>query len=152
MQKKVLAIFLILLVLGLGAYMVLKYGPAKDATSTPSADDNVPNVSTDIIWNAYTFNGSANGSTANSTAFIYPSDWIFEEVADTTNPKNIIGFKVSYPISSNSLDRIEAGGPCPEVMIPEIHSACINTIWLHTQSENPVVLKVFEDMKVFANK
>lgn len=143
MQKKVLAIFLILIVLGLGAYMFLKYGPAKDATSEPLNDDNVPHVSTDTIWNAYTLN---------STVFIYPSDWIFEEVADGTNPKSTVGFKVSYPVSSNSLDRIEAEGACPEMMIPEIHSACINSIWLHTQSENPAVLKVFEDMKAFAEK
>jgi hypothetical protein len=131
MQKKVLLSLLILVVVAVAIYFAMTVGQKSD--NLPQAENVVvPDVSTDIIWNAYTLN---------STPFIYPADWTFEEVSD--------GFKVTYPISSNSFDNIEVGGACPEVTIPEIHNACINGIWLHTQSESTFVLSVFADMKKF---
>jgi hypothetical protein len=139
MQKKVLLSLLILVVVAVAIYFAMTVGQKSD--NLPQGENVVvPDVSTDIIWNAYTLN---------STPFIYPADWTFEEVKDVADAKKITGFKVTNPISSNSFDNIEAGGACPEVTIPEIHNACINGIWLHTQSESETVLSVFADMKKF---
>jgi hypothetical protein len=150
MQKNVLWSVLVIAALGAGIFLIAKYLPNKTAEqNTDTNAEIIPDVSTDILWNAYTVNGKSGG-----TVFIYPSDWTFVETTDgnaatpaLTGKAN--GFSVSYPISSNSFDRVDVGGACPDMMIPEIHSVCINSIWMHTQSENPKVLSVFNDMKTF---
>ncbi len=141
MQKNVLWSVFVIVALGVGIFLIATYMPNKTAEQNTDADaEIIPDVSTDILWNAYTVNGKTGG-----TVFIYPSDWTFMETADG----KANGFSVSYPISSNSFDKVDVGGVCPEMMIPEIHSVCINGIWMHTQSENPTVLSVFSDMKTF---
>lgn len=131
MQKNVYIPLLVLAIAATG--IILLFSNTDGETADDTSDTIVmPDVSTDKVWNAYTLD---------DTPFIYPADWKFEELKD--------GFKVTYPVSSNSFDNIEAGGKCPEVAIPEIHNACINDVWLHTQSENGVVLGVFDDMKKF---
>ncbi|MEN9582929.1 MAG: hypothetical protein RL641_883 [Candidatus Parcubacteria bacterium] len=146
MQKNVLFSLLILAIAATGIILLFN-----NANISPEEDmmqsDGVPNISSDMVWNSYALGG---------TPFIYPSDWTFEEVKDVANPQKVIGFKVVYQATSNptnvSTDVIEAGGACPKVTIPELHSACINDIWLHTQSTNPTVVAVFEDMKKFGEK
>ncbi len=136
MQRSVLVPLAILIIAGVGAFFLVGNKLTNYSQPTSQSNDNdILDISTGTIWNAYTLNG---------TTFIYPSDWTFEELRDPVG-----GFKVTYPVSSNSFDTIEAGGTCPEVTIPEIHNACINGIWLHTQSESPFVHRVFEDMKKF---
>ncbi len=131
MQKKVLLPLLILIVAGAGLFFLMKDRPVMTQDQN-AGDTELPDVSSDIVWNAYTIG---------TTVFIYPAEWTFAE--------NQNGFTVTYPVSSNSADMIEVGGACPEVTIPEIHQACVGGIWLHTQSENETVLKVFNDMKAF---
>ncbi len=135
MQKNVLPTLLVLAVVAVGIFFLMKN---RAATVLPSDQESetIPEVSRDIIWNAFTLDGD--------TVFIYPSDWTFaEEKSGTT----VVGFSIAYPISSNSADMILAGGPCPAVV--GSLDACINGIWLRTESQNPVVLSVFEDMKKF---
>ena len=140
MQKNLLLPLLILAIAGLSIFFLVKSKP----TQLPATNEDttvIPNVSKDIIWNAYTLNGEV---------YIYPSDWLFEEVKDPKTQK-VIGFKTTNPISSNPFDKVEVGGACPEITIPEIHSSCAKNVWLHTQSENQDVLDVFKDMTTFAN-
>ncbi|HRH31126.1 MAG TPA: hypothetical protein PK950_00475 [Candidatus Paceibacterota bacterium] len=136
MQKNVLSALLVLAIIAVGIFFLMK---DRAATVLPSeqASDAIPEVSSDILWNAYTLN---------DLVFIYPSDWTLEE---EKTGASVTGFTVTYPISSNSFDKITAGGQCPEAAVPEMESACIGGIWLRTESKNPVVIRVFEDMKKF---
>lgn len=147
MQKKVLSILVILIVLGGVAFFSTKNNPAP-YERVEQKDTIVPEVSEKIIWNAYTLN---------DTAFIYPSDWIFEEIKNPADSKKIFGFKITPPNNTgevNSIsDTIEVGGACPKIdatVYSEFNSSCISNIWLHTESKNESVLKVFSDMRKFS--
>ncbi len=142
MQNKVLSALLILIVVGIAMFFLLNN---KQADTVVQNEDNtiVPDVSNDIIWNAYTLNGNT---------FIYPSQWTFSEVMGEDG--KVASFKVENPISSNSNDSIEVGGDCPtfdtSTTNPQMTSICLKNTWMRTESQNENILKVFTDMKNFS--
>lgn len=132
---------ILLVGLAIGLFFFLKNRPAMYVVQN---DTPVPAVSTEIVWNAYSIG---------TTVFIYPSDWIFTATSDTS------GFSIVDPTSSNSADRIDVGGSCATTPTPDQvaqpakkQSACINNIFMYTDSINKKVLNVFNDMKTFGEQ
>ena len=143
MPKNVLFTLFVLVVVAAGLFLffgkspVLQRGDQSQTNDTPS-DVILPDVSKDIVWNAYTLNAKV---------FIYPSEWTFDEMKDEAG--KVIGFTIANPVSSNIHDRIDVGGTCPASEMAEYQNACVGGVWMRTDSKSELVLSVFNDMKTF---
>lgn len=156
MYKKVSSVIVILVFVVGMIYFLSNHNPVTVANPYNTNQD-FSDISTETIWNAYTFD---------NTVFIYPADWLFEEIREQNSldnqntqnfpqnsPSQITGFKVTYPAGSNTNDFIEVNNKCAVTTLQaESHSFCLGDILIYTQSQNGAVVDVYENMKTFIEK